>query len=125
MRIEGDPMRYGIIVGFIVALAVVTQVNADCVKNEYGKHACGKGQCQLSQYGKAYCAQEGGGAINGLYDNVLCGIGYCIKDDLNQVWCSMVQGGEAYIDTNGKVVCTGGCEAGSSSRCVEARFTED
>jgi hypothetical protein len=76
VRIEGILMRHGIMVAFIVVLAAVTQVNADCVKNEYGNRVCGKGQCKLDSVGKAFCAREGGGAVNGLYDNVLCGVLY-------------------------------------------------
>jgi hypothetical protein len=125
MLTEGFTMKHGIIICFITVLTAVTQVYADCVKNEYGKIACGKGQCKSNQYGKAFCAKEGGGAVNSTYGSVLCGVGYCIQDDYNHVWCSKEPGGEARIDYNGKVVCTGGCETGKKSLCEEARFSED
>ena len=57
-------MRQVVIVGFIVALAAVTQVNADCINDSYGKRVCGKGPCSMGQYGKVFCAQPGGGALN-------------------------------------------------------------
>jgi len=118
-------MKHRIIVCFVVVLAAVTQVYADCVRNEYGNIACGKGQCKSNQYGKAFCAKEGGGAINSIYGSVLCGVGYCILDDNDHVLCSKVQGGEAKIDDNGKVTCTGGCVAGNKSLCEEVHFSKD
>lgn len=51
----------------------------------------------------------------------MCGTGYCAKDYLGKVWCSVEQGGSAATDTYGKVKCLGGCEAGSSKHCEEAR----
>ena len=109
----------------VVVLAAVTQVHADCIKNAYGNIACGKGQCKSNQYGKAFCAKEGGGAVNSTYGSVLCGVGYCIQDEYNHALCSKVQGGEADLDSNGKVVCTGGCEAASKSLCEEVHFSKD
>lgn len=105
----------------ISALAYSFSANADCVNNQNGNVVCGNGQCEQDQYGKVFCAKPGGGAIKDLYANVLCGVGYCEKDILGQVWCSKVPGGSAAADSYGKVKCFGGCEAGTSDRCQEAK----
>ena len=105
----------------IILFTAVTQANADCINNPYGKRLCGKGPCEMDQYGKVFCAQPGGGAINDNDDNVRCGVGNCLKDDLGRVRCSKVQGGDASMDENGRVTCQGGCENGKMSLCEEAK----
>jgi hypothetical protein len=110
-------MRYGIIIGLILALAVAAQVNADCLTDQYGNVVCGKGQCERDQHGKVFCAGLGGGAVKDRYGDVKCGVGYCAQDNSGQVWCSTEPGGGAAIDAYGKVKCQGGCEAGTSGRC--------
>ncbi len=114
-------MRFGVIAFLIVALAAVTQVNADCIKDQYGKVVCGKGKCETDQYGKVICTQRDGGIMKDRYGNILCGVGYCAKDDTDEVWCSKEPGGGAATDSYGKVKCLGGCEAGNSKLCEEAR----
>ena len=114
-------MRFGVIAFLIVALAAVTQVNADCIKDQYGKVVCGKGKCETDQYGKVICTQRDGGIMKDRYGNILCGVGYCAKDDTDEVWCSKEPGGGAATDSYGKVKCLGGCETGKTSLCEEAR----
>jgi hypothetical protein len=114
-------MRFGAIAILIIVLAAATQVNADCIKNQYGNVVCGKGKCETDQYGKVLCSQRDGGIMQDRYGNILCGIGACAKDYLGQIWCSKEPGGGAAIDSNGKVKCLGGCEAGNSKHCEEAR----
>ena len=114
-------MRYIVMVGFIITLAVATQVNADCLTDQYGNVVCGKGQCERNQRGKVFCARLGGGAVQDKYGDVKCGTGYCARDDRGQAWCSTEPGGGAAIDAYGKVKCQGGCEAGTSGHCEDTR----
>ncbi len=73
-------LHLGVIVSFIITIAVVAQVNADCLQNQYGKVFCGRGKCQMDQYGKVFCAQRDGDIMKDIYGNILCGIGHCKKD---------------------------------------------
>ncbi len=107
---------------FLSFAAAVTQVNAaDCIKNPDGNVVCGKGECVADQYGKVFCANEGGGAIRDQYGNVKCGVGSCAKDDLGEIWCSTKPGGGAATDSNGKVKCLGQCRRGTAQLCDGAR----
>ncbi|HYR05109.1 MAG TPA: hypothetical protein VEP71_00340 [Gallionella sp.] len=107
---------------FNIALlfALSLNANADCVKNQTGNVVCGGGQCEIDQFGKVYCADPGGGAIRDQYGNVQCGVGSCAKDSSGHVWCSRKQGGGALTNSNGKVKCLGGCDAGTANLCQEA-----
>ncbi|MEW6331759.1 MAG: hypothetical protein AB1560_09895 [Pseudomonadota bacterium] len=107
----------------ILFLASILSVgaNADCIRNQYGKVVCGKGNCETDIHGKVFCADAGGGAVKDKYGKVQCGVGYCAKDYLEQVWCSKEPGGSAAVDSYGKVKCLGGCEIASSKRCREAQ----
>ncbi len=107
---------------FLTFAAAVTQVNAaDCVKNPEGNVVCGKGECVADQYGKVFCANEGGGAIRDQYGDVKCGVGSCAKDDLGEIWCSAKPGGGAATDSNGKVKCLGQCRRATAQLCAGAR----
>lgn len=110
-------------IGSILMLFLIMSIDAkaDCLRNQYGNVVCGKGQCEADQFGKIYCADIGGGAIRDQFAKVQCGVGYCAKDITGQVWCSKEQGGAAALDSNGKVKCLGGCEAGTASLCKEAQ----
>ena len=79
----------------------------------------------LDEYGKAYCAKVGGGAMREQYGKVVCGIGYCAADEMGRVKCSTRPGGGALIDSNGKVQCAGGCQDGSAQFCEEAVAARD
>lgn len=114
-------MKHGVIAGFCVALVAATQVNADCIRDRYGKVVCGAGQCEKDQYGKVYCARAGGGALRDRYGQVKCGTGYCARDREGEVWCSREPGGGAAVDTYGEVKCLGGCELGAMALCEEGR----
>jgi len=105
---------------FCVSL-LLSPARADCIRDQSGKVVCGKGQCELDRFGKVFCADLGGGAVRDKYGKVLCGVGNCAKDYLENVWCSKEQGGGAAVDSYGKVKCLGGCEAGSTERCQEAK----
>ncbi len=111
--------RTAIILFLCVSTASI-HAQADCVRNQYGKVVCGKGECAADRYGKVYCADAGGGAVKDEYGDVRCGMGYCARDYLQQVWCSREPGGAAAVDTYGKVKCLGGCEKGSKEFCREA-----
>lgn len=88
-----------------------------CLANRKDEVVCGAGQCEIDSEGKVFCAGAGGGAIRGIYGAVQCGVGYCAKDYLGKVWCSTRQSGGAAIDSEGKVKCLEGCEAGSPGLC--------
>jgi hypothetical protein len=74
-------MKNRFLIGCFLTLAACTQVNAagDCIKNQDGNVVCGKGQCATDQYGKVFCAKEGGGAMRDQYGDVKCGVGYCAR----------------------------------------------
>lgn len=107
--------------GIFYASLFPAPVQADCIRDQYGKVVCGKGQCETDRYGKVFCADLGGGAVRDKYGKVQCGVGNCAKDYLENVWCSKEQGGGAAVDSYGKVKCLGGCEAGSAESCQEAK----
>lgn len=94
---------------------------ADCFPNQAGKVVCGKGHCEIDQYGKVYCAETGGGAVRNSKGKVVCGKGECAFDGLQKVWCSTEVGGGAATGSNGKVVCLNGCEEASVEYCREAQ----
>ncbi len=81
-------MKYFLAAVVIGLLLAGSPAEADCIKNQYGKVVCGKGQCETDTYGKVFCAEAGGGAVKDKYGKVQCGVGYCAKDYLEQVWCS-------------------------------------
>jgi len=86
-----------------------------------GDVVCGKGQCAIDQYGKVFCAKEGGGALKDQYGNVKCGLGYCAVDDMGQVQCSTQPGGSAATNSYGKVKCLGSCQGASQQFCEAGR----
>ena len=114
--------RFLFIIGCLLLVAA-TAANAagDCIKNQDGDVVCGKGQCAIDQYGKVFCAKEGGGALRDREGNVKCGIGFCATDDMGQVHCSTTPGGGAATDSYGKVKCLGTCQAASQRLCEVAR----
>jgi hypothetical protein len=71
----------------------------------------------MDEYGKVYCAREGGGAMREQYGRVVCGIGYCAADDTGRIKCSTRPGGMALMDINGRVLCTGSCQDASPQFC--------
>jgi opacity protein-like surface antigen len=114
-------MKRTLLVGCFLALAALSSASAaDCIKNQNGDVVCGKGQCAIDQYGKVFCAKEGGGALKDQYGNVKCGLGYCAVDDMGQVQCSTQPGGSAATDSYGKVKCLGSCQAASQQFCEAA-----
>jgi len=115
-------MKTGILVCCFLALALGTRVDAaDCIKNSDGNVVCGKGQCEMDQYGAVSCAKEGGGAIKDEYGNVKCGVGHCAKDDRGRIRCSTRPGGGAAMDSNGQVKCLGGCRDATQQLCEKPR----
>jgi hypothetical protein len=115
-------MKSRFIIGCFLALAASTQVNAaDCIKNGDGNVVCGKGQCAADQYGKVFCAKEGGGAIRDSSGDVKCGVGHCATDDGGQIRCSTRPGGGAATDSNGKVKCLGKCKSATQQLCEVGR----
>jgi hypothetical protein len=123
LRIEGSSMKIRFLIGCFLTLTACTEVNAagDCIKNQDGNVVCGKGQCATDQYGKVFCAKEGGGAMRDQYGNVKCGVGYCATDEHGQLKCSTKQGGGATTASNGKVKCLGGCQSAKTQLCEVAR----
>jgi len=115
-------MKNGWLVGCFLAMAAASAgAAADCIKNQNGDVVCGQGQCALDQYGKVFCAKEGGGALRDQYGNVKCGVGLCAIDNLGQMQCSTKPGGGAAIDSYGKVKCLGGCQIASQQLCEVGR----
>ena len=115
-------MKPILVIAYFVGLALVTEVAAqNCVKNQDGNVVCGTGQCAADQYGKVFCAREGGGAMRDQYGDVKCGVGYCAKDDAGEVRCSTRPGGGAATDSNGRVKCLGGCQRGTQQLCEGPR----
>jgi len=115
-------MKIRLLVCCFLALVAGTEVNAgDCIKNSDGNVVCGQGQCVTDQYGAAFCAKAGGGAMKDEYGTVKCGVGYCAKNDRGQIQCSKKAGGGATTNSNGKVKCLGGCQSATSQLCEEAR----
>ena len=80
-----------------------------------------KGSAQTDQYGKVFCAKEGGGAMRDQDGKVKCGVGYCAADDQGRMQCSTRPGGGAATDSNGKVKCLGGCKRATAQLCEAAR----
>jgi hypothetical protein len=120
--IEGSSMNSRFLIGCFLILAASAQVNAaDCIKNQDGNVVCGKGQCAMDQYGKVFCAKEGGGAVRDSSGNVQCGVGHCAADDGGRIRCSTKPGGGATIDSSGKVKCLGGCKSATQQLCEVAR----
>ena len=109
------------LVGCLLVLATAGAYAADCLRNQDGAVVCGKGQCAIDQYGKVFCAKEGGGAVRDQYGNVKCGVGYCATDDVGEIRCSRQPGGAATSDAYGKVKCLGGCQPGTQQRCEVPR----
>jgi hypothetical protein len=113
-------MKTRFLIGCLLAFAAATQVNADCLKDQYGNAVCGKGQCATDQYGKVFCAKEGGGAVKDNVGNVKCGVGNCAMDDQGLWRCSKRPGGGATTDSYGRVQCLGGCQPATKQLCEEA-----
>jgi len=87
-------MRIRFVVGCLVTLIAASDVMAaDCITDSHGMVVCGKGQCAPDQYGKVFCAQEGGGAVKNRYGTVMCGVGYCATDNSGEILCSLKPGG--------------------------------
>jgi hypothetical protein len=115
-------MRTRFVTGCLVALIAGSEVMAaDCVRDSYGNVVCGKGQCAPDQYGQVFCAKEGGGAVKDRYGTVKCGVGYCAPDMSGEIMCSVRPGGNAAIDSNGKVRCLEGCQPATAQLCEAAR----
>ena len=110
-----------IIVTITIVFAVVSQVQADCIQNIYGKVFCGEGQCLVDDFGRAFCTPYSGGIVRDIGGSILCGVGHCATDIRGQVWCSAVENGNVTFDMNGRVYCDGGCTRGKKQFCEEAR----
>ena len=79
-RADGGSMKTAFLICCLLTLAAGTPVNAaDCIKNQDGNVVCGQGQCATDQYGKVFCAKEGGGAMRDQDGKVKCGVGYCAE----------------------------------------------
>ena len=116
-------MKSGIVVGCLLLAFVTAADAADCVKDQDGKVVCGAGQCATNQYGKVFCAKEGGGAVRDRFGGVKCGVGMCAEDNFGTVKCSNQPGGGALRESSGKVKCLGACQNGSAQRCATQRET--
>jgi len=115
-------MRIRFVVGCLVTLIAASDVMAaDCITDSHGMVVCGKGQCAPDQYGKVFCAQEGGGAVKNRYGTVMCGVGYCATDNSGEILCSLKPGGSAAIDSDGKVKCLVGRQPATERLCEPPR----
>ena len=118
----GGTVTARLIFAFLIGVPIAQPSYAgDCIRNTNGNVVCGKGQCMMDPYGKAFCAREGGGAMREQYGTVVCGIGYCAADDTGRIKCSTRPGGGAMMDTYGKVQCAEECHDASPQFCEQAR----
>lgn len=113
-------MKHLIAMLLIVSFAA-TADDSNCVKDQYGKVLCGKGECAADEYKKVFCAPQGGTAVKNRYGKVICGAGQCAKDSLDQLWCSNEPGGGAARDGRGQVKCLGGCALATAELCEEGK----
>ena len=79
--------------------------------------AFGHEGCLETSLGTVVCPPPLGGIAKTSLGTIVCGKGQCVKTNLGSIQCSKQTGGYAYINKLGRVVCTGGCEDGSSSMC--------
>ena len=90
---------------FVTFAAAVTEVNAaNCINNPDGEVVCGKGPCATDQYGKVFCASEGGGAMRAI-NTAMSNAAWvpAPKTISARSWCSAKPGGGAATNSNGKV----------------------
>ena len=80
-------------------------------------HGEGGGGCLKSTTGKTYCAPPNGGIMMNSTHQIVCGSGQCIMDSVTKIVCSSQPGGYVTRNLAGQVVCTGGCEDASQSKC--------
>jgi hypothetical protein len=111
------PAREGL-VKFVVTLAAV-------IAGTSGAHAqaqqAGQGGCIADALGQIFCSPPGGGIQKNAIGQIFCGTGQCVSDALGQIVCSSQPGGYATKDLLGQVVCTGGCQQGSTWKCQRPR----
>jgi hypothetical protein len=95
---------------------------ADCFTNSRGETLCGKGKCDIDEYGKVWCAEAGGDAVRDQHGKIVCGKGKCAMHTFDRtIWCSKEPGGGAAVDSYGNVKCLGGCDPGSKEMCSEGK----
>ena len=80
-------------------------------------HEDGRDGCLKSTTGKIYCSPPNGGIMMSSTHQIVCGPGQCIMDSVAQIVCSSQPGGYVSRNLAGQVVCTGGCEDASQSKC--------
>lgn len=71
--------------------------------------------------GEMICPPPLGGIMTDINGSVVCGPGFCARDSYGRVKCSSVVGGAVDLDSNGNVLCVGGCLDGATSYCVSPR----
>lgn len=72
--------------------------------------------------GEMICPPPLGGLMTDINGITVCGPGFCARDSYGKVSCSSQPGGAAVVDSNGKVLCVGGCVDGATSYCVAPRL---
>ena len=103
----------------MITIFISGNAHSECKTDRFGDVYCGKGKCEINHEEKVYCSKyQFGEALKNKYGSVVCGKGQCLgSTDFNEYYCSVVEGGGANIDINGKVKCYGACEEASQSMC--------
>jgi len=92
---------------------IVVVIFCWCVTLSYAQ----SNDCKKDFVGEIYCAPFGGMAIKTL-DGVACSVGKCLIDNLGQIQCSNVVGGNVIKDATMTVKCVGKCITPSKDFCV-------
>ena len=107
----------------VLSFLIVPSTYADCKRDKLGDVYCGKGKCEQDKTGKVFCTKyQFGDAIKDTSGKVVCGKGQCIAGlNVNDYFCSTIDGGGANVDRLGTVKCYGGCEKASPIMCESKR----
>jgi hypothetical protein len=81
----------------------------------------GKGGCITDAVGQIYCSPPSGGILKNLIGTIVCGVGQCSENSIGQIMCSTQSGGYSAKNILNQIVCTGGCEQASQSKCQQPK----
>lgn len=76
------------------------------------------GRCVEDSIGRLICAPPGGFIMADAMGMPVCSRGQCAKDNTGRVYCSVIPGGGAILDSIGRVRCVGGCEDAAERYCL-------
>ena len=106
------------VVSAVIALALCSAAQANCMREIFGDTICGQGPCSNDRNGKVFCAAERyGTAVRDDRGEIVCGLGSCVEDILSgKIMCSREPGGDAMKTLDG-VRCLGRCEPATPAYC--------